>query len=155
LKLWKRRTRREREKARWAEACEKERLRGAAEVERIRAEGKARYMAVVRSIEARCVAEFETHMAEISAKKESASGEARALEARLRELRSAVSAARAERTRLEAESGRLRQAASVEAEGKRARLADLQAHLRRAWSDGSVPPATMVTMRRPPGSRAR
>lgn len=137
-------TAREKERSLWAARCEEERLRGAAEVEGVRNEGKARYMAVVRSIEATCVSQFESELNDVNAKREASAGEARALEVKLREMRAAVGSARAEKARLEAEASAAKQRAMVEVEGKRERLTDLQATLRRLWSEGTVSPTEQV-----------
>jgi len=126
------------ERARWAALVESERSAGERRVEEVRSEGKGRYMDLVRSIEAKYVAEFEAALGQIQARQEGDAAEARALEGRIRDLRAAVDGARGERSRLEADTGAAQARAVAEVSAKRSQLAALRQNVRAAWKAGNL-----------------
>jgi hypothetical protein len=132
------------ERAKWAALVEAEKSAGDRRVEEVRAAGRAQYAELVKALEAKYVAEFETALHQLTARQAADADEIRKLEARLDELRAAADRARAEKARLESEVAAAHAEASAEAASQRARLSALQQAVRDAWREKGVDAATVV-----------
>lgn len=131
---------REEAQGKWQAELQRVREEGDKSLDEARDAGRRQYEELVKSMESRYVAEFESSLESIKRKQSKDAEQVEALRHRIEDVRAAIEAARADNVKVQKELQLAKARTGEAVEAKRARLAALKAVVRDVWAARQTKP---------------